>query len=302
MQGGNDLRAYYKTPAALVLSGHLVEAERVLDYISENLLQPDGDLNGAGVPWFGIYRTYAHSWICCAAMMRGRFELVRMLKGFLATYHDPASGAFFADAARSKQEIMTSSMAGLACLWAGDQDRALAVGHWLKVLLQAQPDLRRGLYTTWRDGALVVDFPQADAPRFLVDSSKPQQKYFQYGISAALLSSLAAATGDDHWLLSAQEFLAASAYAYDDRYSTPQSGKIGWGAAWTYRLSRREQDRVLAATVVEGLAAMQNGDGSWIATGAYGGERADADSAVIDITAEFTALQAAIGLAIPGHR
>ena len=94
----------------------------------------------------------------------------------------------------------------------------------------------------------------------------------------------------------ARAFLHASEHCFADRYSTPQSGKIGWGAAWTYRLTHRPEDVALTRSVIDGLAAMQNGDGSWIASGSYGSQKAEADSAVIDITSEFTALQGAMGL------
>ena len=295
LDGGTDLRAYYKTPAAFVLSGHVREAERVLDYVIAHLLKPDGDLDGAGVPWFRTYRTYPHSWICCAAMMRGRFELARTLAGFITSFHDPLTGGFFADQNRTTQEIMTTSMAGLACLWAGDLVRAESAGGWLETLFLAQPDLCRGLYTSWNNG-LVTEFSAADAPGCLVDATKPKQYYFQFGISAALLSSLSAATGNRKWLALARAFLHASEHCFSDRYSTPQSGKIGWGAAWTYRLTHRPEDAALSRAVIDGLAAMQNADGSWIASGAYGSEMAEADSGVIDITSEFTALQGAMGL------
>ncbi len=294
-EGGTDLRAYYKTPAAFIFSGHVREAERLLDYISAHLLKSDGDLDGTGVPWYKIYRTYPHSWICCAAMMRGRFELARSLAGFISTFHDPLTGGFFADQNRTTQEIMTTSMAGLACLWAGDLPRAEAAAGWLETLFLAQPDLNIGLYTSWNNG-LVTHFDEESAPSHFIDAAKPRQYYFQYGISAALLASLSGATGNRKWLALARAYLHASEHCFADRYTTPQSGKIGWGAAWTYRLTHRPEDVALTRAVINGLATMQNADGSWIASGAYGAEKAEADSAVIDITSEFTALQGAMGL------
>jgi hypothetical protein len=293
--GGSDLRAYYKTPFALIASGHVTQAEQVLDYVEQRYLLASGDLDGAGVPWFSIYRTYPHSWLCCAAVMRGRFGLARQLADRIATFHNPASDGFFADEACTIDEIMTTSMAGLASLWAGRLELACGAGRWLRNLLAAQPDLHRGLYTSWRNG-LVTEFSEADAAGYFVDGGKTRQYYFQYGIAAALMSSLSGATGEAHWLDTARAFLQASAYAAEDRYQTPQSGKIGWGAAWTYRLSQRDEDRDLVHAVIDGLGALQNDDGSWLATGVYGGARAEADSVVIDVTSEFVALQASMGL------
>ncbi len=301
LRGGTDLRAYYKTPCALLANGYVREADLVLDYIERRYMKADGDdLEGSGVPWFASYRTYLHSWICCAAMMRGRFELARHMSGVIATYHNPSSGGFFADEARTVEEVMTTSMAGVACLWAGKGDLAEAAGNWLRSLWLAQPDLRRGLYTSWRRNELVTQFSEAEAGGCLVDASKARQYYFQYGISAALLASLAGSSGDMAWLDLARKFLHASAHCGPDRYQTPQSGKIGWGAAWTFRLSRHPADFELSATVAHGLCALQNGDGSWLATGVYGGESANADSVTIDVTAEFAILQSHMGLVTPG--
>ena len=88
----------------------------------------------------------------------------------------------------------------------------------------------------------------------------------------------------------------ASAQCGADRYQTPQSGKIGWGAAWTYRLSRAPEDLALVEQVVAGLGALQNDDGSWLATGVYGGANAAADSVTLDVTSEFVTLQSFMGL------
>ena len=112
-----------------------------------------------------------------------------------------------------------------------------------------------------------------------MDVRKTRQWYFQYGIAAALLTCL------DNDCALAKGFLHASGHAAADRYQTPQSGKIGWGAAWA-------GDWELSATVADGRCALQNGDGSWLATGVYGGETADADSVTIDVTAEFATLLA----------
>jgi hypothetical protein len=297
MRGGTDLRAYYKTPCAFICNGYIREADLMLDYIEKRFLQTSsGDLDGDGVPWFSIYRTYSHSWICCAAMMRGRFELARQLRSFIETFHNPKSGGFFAGDARAVEEVMTTSMAGLACLWSGNRELGLAAGNWLRTLWEKQPDVHRGLYTSWQGGSLVTAYSEEDAAGCLVDPNKTRQWYFQYGISAALLSSLAGATGEAHWLELARKYLRASHHAGADRYQTPQSGKIGWGAAWTYRLTRDPMDRELAETVADGLCALQNDDGSWLASGVYGGESAAADSVTIDVTAEFATLQSYMGL------
>jgi len=302
LRTARNLTAYYKTPFGLVVAGHVSEAERMLDYVAATYMTPDGDLDGSGVPWYQQFRIYPHAWLTCAAMARGRFEMARELTGVLERHFDPATGGFFAtregaSKREGPQEIMTTSMAGLACLWAGRHDIARETGRWLRNLLEAQPDLTRGLYQVWdsRSG-LVTEFPAEQASGFLVDATKLRQWYFQYGISAAFLSSLGAATGEIAWILLAQKFLHSCRHCREDRFLTPQAGKIGWGAAWTYRMTRESRDRELAHAVIDGLRAIQGQDGSWNVAGVYSAEPAEDSEPLLDVTSEFVALQGSMGL------
>jgi hypothetical protein len=293
-QGDPPLTAYYKTPYAFLASGHPVEAERVLDFIRLRFLQPDGDLDGSGVPWYGQFRIYPHAWIASGALARGRFDIARPLIRFIKARQDPATGGFAADE-QGSQEIMTGSVAALACLWSGDLDAALAAAGWLKRMFEAQPDLRRGLYHVWRNG-LVTEFPAESATSYLVDATQRKQWYFQYGISAAFLAQLTAATGDNSWIDLGRRYLGASSHCQDDVYRQPQSGKIGWGSAWTYRVSRLPEDARYAAPVIDGLCALQTPDGSWHPGGVYEMAPGESVEPRIDITSEFVALQSEMGI------
>ena len=305
LQDSSRLDAYYKSPFALIVVGHNLQAERLFDYIERCLLKEDGDLDGSGVEWFERFRIYPHSWLAIAAVMRGRFRLAHCLLRTLAAYHHEEEGGFFATAEgckqrQGRQEIMTTSLAGLACLWAGRRDIAMSTGQWLRRIYDAQPDLSRGLYTVWdtRNG-LVTQFPESEAKGFLVDASQPGQWYFQYGISAAFLSSLSAATQGKEWLELARKFLHASKYCREDVHRRPASGKIGWGAAWCYQLSGDREDKEIAEAVMEGLLALQNEDGSWSATGIRRDKSVCASEPDIDVTAELTGLLGCMGLIIP---
>lgn len=299
LQGGTHIGAYYKVGFALATCGRIRECDRLLDYVMRQYLKSDGDLNGHGLKWFETYRIYPHSWLLIAAVMRGRFDLALPLLRFITSYFHRPTGGFFATAdgrreGKGTQEMMTTSLAGLACLWAGNVDIALAVGRWLQQVYDAQPDLSKGLYHVWHsENGLVVNFPKAEAVSFLVDATATQQWYFQYGISAAFLSSLFGATQDHTWLRLAQQYLRASRYCREDVYRFPTSGKIGWGSAWTYRYTRDLDDKHRAETVAKGLIALQKDNGSWISDS----DEADAGGS-IDETAEFVGFQGAISLVV----
>jgi hypothetical protein len=304
IEGATSLGDYYKAPFALTVTGHLPAAERVLGHVARKLLRPGGELDGTSLPWFDTFCIYPHAWLTVAALMRGRFELAQPLLRVLLECHDEKTGAFFGTTLGRRQrngpqEVMSSSMAALACLWAGRLDVALRTGQWLRRLFDAQPDLRRGLYFVWDSAAgLVTEFPEAAAKEYFVDGREVTQWYFQYGISAAFLSSLSAATGDRDWLELAQRFLRASRSCREDVYRQPQSGKIGWGAAWTYRLSGDAEDRQLVETVAEGLLALQNSAGWWSVLGAYDMETATKIAPNLDVTSEFVGLLGCMELAL----
>jgi hypothetical protein len=302
LEGTSSVGDYYKAPFALTVTGHLAEADRLLRYVAGRFLKKDGQLDGTGVDWFDAFRLYPHAWLTLAAFMRGRFEMAYPLLGVVLACHDDRTGGFFGTTEGSRnrrgpQEVMSTSMAGLACLWGGRVDVARATGGWLRNLHAAQPDLTRGLYVVWDSAAgLVTSFSEQDAVSFLVDARRPAQWYFEYGIAAAFLSSLSAATGEPTWLELAQQFLRATRHCREDVYRQPASGKIAWGGAWTYRLSRDPEDRRIAEAAADGLRALQDAEGWWSGLGVYEREKAGRLEPNVDVTNEFVGLLGSVDL------
>jgi hypothetical protein len=286
-RGEPPLDAYYKAPCALLGSGHAKEANRVLDLVAARFLQRDGNLNGAGVPWFEQFRIYPHAWLACGALQLARHDVADALVRFLLSQWNDESGGFRADTGGT-EEIMTTSMAGLACLWAGQRDVARGVVTWLERVMNAQPDLRQGLYHVWKPGVGLVEGDRSVA--YFVNASEPKQWYFQYGISAAYLSQYSLWEKDVPSLELAGKYLHASAHCREDVYRRPQSGKIGWGAAWTFTLSHSPEDALLMEKVIDGLCSLQCGDGSWNAEGLYQAQPSADAIPRIDVTSEFVAL------------
>src|SRR5262249_33850415 len=160
-------------------SGRRLQAGRSLDYIAGRFCRPDGDLDGTGVPWFDRFHIYPHAWLAAAALKLSRPDVADPLIRFLISRWNGKTGGFRAGVDRT-EEIMTTSMAGLACLWAGQEKVAGGVAAWLERMHNAQPDLRRGLYHVWHpETGLVKD----DA--YLVNAAELKQWYFMYGIAAA---------------------------------------------------------------------------------------------------------------------
>ena len=182
---------------------------------------------------------------------------------------------------------MTTSMAGLACPWAGQRDVARGVAAWLERVMGATRPAPR-LYHVWKPGAGLVEGDRS--VRYFVDASEPRQWYFQYGISAAFLSQYSLRENNAPSLELARKYLHASAQCREDVYRRPQSGKIGWGAAWAFALSHSPDDALLIEKVIDGLCGLQCGDGSWNAEGVYEAQPSADAGPRIDVTSEFVAL------------
>lgn len=292
--GATSINEYYKTVFALAVAGRNPEADRMLNYVVARFAKADGDLDGTGCEWFDQFRIYCHPWIAMAATVRARFDISERILRFLEGWHDEQTGGFYGTTEqrdkRREQEMMTTGIVAIAMLWAGRIEIARRTAIWMKNLWDAQPNRERGLYFVWdHERGLLTDFPVAAATSYVVNANEVAQRYYQYGIPAAFLSSLAGATQDRAWLALAREYLHASRHCREDVYRRPQSGKLGWGAAWTYRLTRAAKDREIAEKVSDGLLATQTLEGWWPAQDVYGGKKPTTLRPGLDLTGEFIA-------------
>lgn len=295
LRDAKSINDYYKAVVGLSAAGRQNESERMLDFVVRRFMRDDGDLDGAGCTWFEQFRIYPHAWLLMAAVVRARTDLVRIWAGFLERFQDPGNGGYYGNweqlRQHGEQELMTTGVVAIAQLWAGRIEAAVRAGAWLRRLYESQPDLSRGLYFVWhRQRGLVTEFPRDKAVEYRIDASELRQWYFQYGIGAALAAGLFGATGDRAWLDLGQKFLAAAQYCREDVFRQGTSGKIGWGAAWLYRLTRDPADRAIAAAVYENLRTAQQPDGWWSVQNIYSRDWSTWPEPQIDVTGEFAAL------------
>ncbi len=291
----SSIDAYYKAILGLSAAGFQEPSERMLNYVTGKYLLPNGDLDGSGCVWFEKHRTYPHSWLLMAAVVRARLDLVHRLADFLERFQDPESGGFFATTEqlhlRGRQEMMATGVAAIALAWAGRIEAALKTGHWFRRMYEAQPDLAKGLYFVWdRRTGLVTDYPAEQAVEFRVDASQLAQWYFQYGIAAALATCLYGATSDNSWLQLGRSYLDATKYCREDVLRQGTSGKIGWGAAWMFRVTGDQQDRAIAQSVYSNLRDTQHADGWWSVTNIYSRDWSTLPEPQVSVTGEFAVL------------
>ncbi len=293
--GANSIDAYYKAVVGLAAAGYQNESERMLDYVAQRFLKSDGDLDGAGCVWFDKHRTYPHSWLLMASVVRARFDIARRLANFLETFHEPTNGGFYATEeqlrVRGRQEMMATGVAAIAMLWAGRLEFAERTGKWFRMVYQSQPDISRGLYFVWDNrSGLVTTFAAEQATEHHVDSRQMAQWYFQYGIAAALAASLYGATGNSEWLELGQDYLKATQHCREDVFRQGTSGKIGWGAAWMYRMTGDLQYRRIAQSVYTNLRETQHEQGWWSVLNIYSRDWTTVPEPQVSVTGEFAAL------------
>src|SRR5437867_8256792 len=144
--------AYYKAPWALAVAGRSAEAARLLSWVRREAFADDGDFGGARNPTLGAAYPYPNGWVAAAAHKLGHFDLASRGTRFILSYQDRRIGGFFSDRERQgKQEIWVTCMCGLAALWNGYLEEAGLVAGYLRMMLDAQPDVERRFFTAYLD-------------------------------------------------------------------------------------------------------------------------------------------------------
>lgn len=262
--------AYYKIPYAFSLAGRTPEGVRLLTWVRENALTEEGDFAGR-YPRIGshqVYYHYSNSWLICGAQRLGQFDLSLRGIEFLLTMQHPESGGFLTrgpDSALSgEQDLMSTCMAGMACLYTGRLEEARAVGEHLVRVWEKQPVSGKRLYFTLHNGEqLITDFPEEDALLRMVDTSKPAQPYMIPGLATAFLVRLWYATGEKRYLQTAHEYAEFGDLCADDRYTTLPSAWFGWGAALLYQATGNANYQRIASKVADFLTQSQLDSGTW---------------------------------------
>jgi hypothetical protein len=285
--------AYYKVPYAFSLAGRTTEAARLLAWVRQNAFTEEGDFGGR-YPRIGphqAYYHYANSWLIAGAQRLGQFDLALRGIDFLLSMQHPQFGGFLTqgpDAHLSgEQDLMSTSMAGLACLYTGRLPEAIAVGDHLVRVWQKQPVPSRRLYFCVRNGEdLITDFPDEEADQRVIDVTKEKQWYLVPGLATAFLVRLWMATGNRQYLHAAHEYMEFADLCASDRYTAPMSGEFGWGAALLYQATGNANYQRIASAVADYVVSTQLEEGIWGSSGlsqeyAY---------LIMDATAEFAVL------------
>ncbi len=277
------LADYYKVISAFQVCGATHEANLLCDWIRKNGMTPQGDFGPRIAETFGYQYTYYNAWVILGAHRLGQYDLSQRGMDFLMGFWDSTSGGFYSSAderaATTPQDLWVVSGCGQAAVATGRTDVALAVGEWMRRVMEAQPDYPRKMYSVYtRAQGLIVEPPAGEDIRYVMSCDATRDQYFfNPGIAGGFLVRLYLATGQAQWLDLARQFMRFAESASDYLFRLLRAGKVGWAAAMLYTLTGEEVYRQMALRVGRNLIAVQRDDGSWL----WGGHPSN------DITAEM---------------
>ncbi len=273
--------AFYKVGAMFNLMGETMAAERTFDYVKAHLLQPDGDFGPRENPWHvSVHYQYANGWLLLGAQRQGRYDIAEPAMRFLLTQQDPDHWGFYSEKSvagqKQRSDTMSSGIAGIALLAAGQMDAARKVAAHFERIIEMQPAPAERFYLTINaDGKLGTAFPENEAIWRVLETKQKDQCWYAVGLPFTFGLLMHQATGEARYLKLAQWF-----FDFQRRCVNPwdggSSGKAAWGCAMRYREAGDASDREIALQVARLYLSMQTAEG-WYGFGdkkAYGGKSA----------------------------
>ena len=283
---------YYRVPWALALMGEVSAAHRLLGWIDDNMLTPNGRLEGISTqgPENPRYGSYPLACVIYGSVLLGRIDLVRRGCQELLTWQDPETGGMYATRADrsddAEQELFPTAQAGMCLALAGRIEPAVKAGEWFQRLWELQPEPKHRLYAVYsRSQGLVREYPQDQEAFYVTKKDDPWQHHFNGGIAAAFLSHLYMATGSTRWLDLAREYQRFSMTTEDCHWESKQICKSGWGSGLLYLTPREPQYRNWTVRLGDWFVEHQLPDGHWENTKFWSPQPTLGDN--ILITAEF---------------
>jgi hypothetical protein len=284
----HGLATCHKVPYALALMGEGDRAARLCAWITEQLMDDEGDLTRL-YPRLGFmarYYEYPNAWLVAGAQKLGLFGLSWPAVGLLTALQHPKTGGFLSAGPSAglhdEQDVLTTATCGLACLHMGQGDAALRAGEFLQYVLEAQPRSNALYMVTAAGGKLVqTGYGEADELHYCLHVGRPSQFLAVPAMAILFLTKLADAVGDAEWRKVARSYIAFTESAPDQAESI-RTGFLGWAAAELYAASGIQGYRDMAGRIADGLLGQQLENGSWL----QASMSADLDSDVVDGTAE----------------
>ncbi len=246
--------AFHKQPYAWQLLGRTSEAERLLNWVKANKLEPDGQLTGFNGDM------YKHNWLFKGAHKLGRFDISYPLMNYILSCQAPCGG-FPHFAGDKLTRSLATSWAGVSMLYNGDMDNAEKIAKCCISMIEQQPDENKFYFKTTFDGKLMTDANNPDTE--YIDTTKTKQCYWEVGFIMIFFCRMYQATGEQKYLDYTKGLLDFMLRCREDNYEYWGSGKSALGSALYYSLTGDERGKEAALRFCEFVVRTQRAEGGF---------------------------------------
>lgn len=264
------LDSCFKAPWALVATGHMAEATRLLSWVKENAMPRPGDFYlPEETPEEKEWRLYRNGYFLIGAQKLGRFDMVNAAAiQRLLGYQHPCGGfrGNIDDLPSRYLDPLLTCLGGWTCLYMGQHEAAIRAAEFLVRFMDLQREVGTRFYICYdpESDALVTDFPADESLSYYCDIHRSQQHFFFVGAPTGYLADVYKFTGERRFLDAALRYFDFESRTNPQGFSWPSKCKSGWGAALLYSVTGEQAARQLAERVAcETFLTTQEADGSW---------------------------------------
>jgi len=200
-----EIALYFKAVMAFLHAGRVVEANRLLDFLQAEFLQPDGDIVSPGLKpgekssnaEYNQYYGYISGWVCREGQRTGRMDIRGPAWSFYKRFQHPANGGqvtggSFKGDGTDVTDFFSTANFGLTALELGEFEAAAAATKYIVRAVTLQPNIDKFFYlkqTT--EGKLITDgFPEGHYKFYYLRTDQPDQLWFMLGFPLVLLAKM----------------------------------------------------------------------------------------------------------------
>jgi hypothetical protein len=277
----NSMAHYMALGASLLYNGAPREATRLLSFMRQTYITPDGDFDMPEIREGIVGRVqecrYMPSWVIFSAHVNLAYDISMQGIPHVLKFQDQETGGLFGseeDLAAGKGVINTAStcLGGIAAVVTGKVAEAKRMGdHVVDNLIGRNPDLGKAFYPIWeKQSGLRTDDEAPSSPNVpkVLLRSEPVQGHFLTGMIMAFLCDLHQVTRDRKYLDGALEMYEFGVGESSVIYENTLSHKFAWGSAALYRQTGEARHLESACRICDYLVSTQESDGSYLMDGA----------------------------------
>lgn len=288
------LEALYKVPMSFASVGMITEGQHLLHYIVDNYLTNDGHFQEEIVKLYShrYCDLYQDLWLAWGAYKLNEFNVAQKCMAFVLRFFSEANGGFFsriaAESPNTTYELRSTALGGIVNLDMKNVCIAEKTGDFVIKILDLQPDISKGFYLAQDiKGNLITNFDVKDERYFIITRDQDQPLYYALGLAISLLAYLFLMTKKPKYLSAAERYFSVCVGYGDSIYQHHYSGKLGWGLAILYHVTKKEVYARLAIKIADFITNLQLSDGKWHLTTLFPDFNDQPIAITIDRTSEY---------------